>query len=306
MAGDNERVCMRYGHWSDAWHMRRVFARSGVLALSAMLTVAGLFLGGALPVAAGSYRYVDPIFSSVTRTVDLVYGHAKLSNGTVQALKLDLYRPAGDSANSRAVVIFVHGGDSTIDKGLKRNRDVAIGFARRGFVSAAINYRRGTSGSTTDAEHDTRAAVRWFRANAARYRIDPNRIVIMGSSAGAINVLNVNFAPEDAGDSGHAGYSSAVAAAIAVSGTDTEPQNIGRNEPPIAMFHAADDETIPIETAMATCQDTQAMGNVCEFFRYETGGHPPGFLIKNRVEITEQASAFICRNVMPGVCRGIK
>ena len=147
--------------------------------------------------------------------------------------------------------------------------------------------------------------MRWFRANAARYRIDPDRIVLMGSSASAINVLNVNFAPEDAGNSGHPGYSSAVAAAIAVSGTDTEPQNIDMNESPIAMFHAADDQTIPIEAAMATCTQTQEMGNVCEFFRYETGGHPPGFLIEYRAQITEQASGFICRYVMPGVCHGI-
>jgi acetyl esterase/lipase len=273
---------------------------------AAIVLAASLLVVSAAPVAAArSYRYVDQVFNSVSITTDLVYGHATLSDGTLEALKLDLYRPYGDTATHRPVVIFVHGGDSTIDKGLKRNREVSTDFAHRGFVSASINYRSGTNGGTTDAEHDTRAAVRWFKANAARYRIDPNRIVLMGSSAGAINVLNVNFAPEDAGTSGHPGYSSAVAGAIAVSGTDTEPHNIGPGDPPIAMFHAADDQTIPIEAAMATCTQTQAEGNVCEFYRYETGGHPPGFLIEYRAQIVETSAAFICRNVMPGVCHGI-
>lgn len=280
--------------------MRR-FARVATLvgALAMFVLVA------AAPAAAAGYRYVDHVFSSVTITTDIVYGRVTRSSGAIEPLKLDLYRPTGDRASGRPVVIFVHGGDSSVDKGLKRNREVSIDFAKRGFVSASINYRRGTNGATRDAQHDTRAAVRWFRANAARYRINPDRIVLMGSSSGAINVLNVSFAPEDAGDSGHAGYSSAVAGAIAVSGTDTEPHNIGPGEPPIAMFHAADDRTIPIETAMATCTQTQSVGNVCEFFRYETGGHPPGFLIEYRARIVEQAAGFICRNVMPGVCQGV-
>jgi acetyl esterase/lipase len=279
---------------------RAVFAATLALALVAFLLVPA---GG---VAAASYRYVDAIFSSVAVQTDLVYGHATRQDGTVEALRLDLYQPAGDTAKMRPVVIFVHGGASNIDKGLKRNRDVPTGFAKRGFVSASINYRSGTDGTSKNSQYDTRAAVRWFRANASRYRIDESKIVLMGSSAGAVNVLDVNFAPEDAGSSGHPGYSSAVAGAIAVSGTDTEPHNIGPGDPPIAMFHAADDQTIPIEAAQATCEQTKAVGNVCEFFRYETGGHPPGFLIEYRREITKQASGFICRNVLgPGVCHGI-
>jgi hypothetical protein len=89
-----------------------------------------------------------------------------------------------------------------------------------------------------------------------------------------------------------------------VSGTDTEPQNIGSGEVPIAMFHADDDKTIPVATAKATCEITKSYGNVCEFFEYATGGHAPGFLDDNLGKIIEQASQFMCRRVIgPTGCK---
>lgn len=266
--------------------------------------VVGLVLTSArVGAAATSGRYLDPVFSTVKGTPDLVYGRVKHDDGTIERLKLDLYRPVGDTADNRPVVIFVHGGDSSVDKGLRRNRVVPMGFARRGFVAASINYRTGTSGLSRAAQHDTRAAVRWFKANAAKYRVDPRRIVVMGSSSGAVDVLNIAFNPQDAGDSGHPGYSSRVAAAVSVSGMSTQPQEIGPNEARIAMVHAADDTTIPITSAKVTCEQTKQSGNVCEFFEYAEGGHPPGFLIEYRRKITEQASRFICRNVLDGCAR---
>jgi acetyl esterase/lipase len=281
--------------------MRPNFRRLAALAVTLSVFVAVL----ATPAAAAQRgRYLDPIFSTV-KTSNVTYGRAPLSDGTFATLKLDLYRPANDSARKRPVLIFVHGGGSISDKSLKRNSSVAKGFAQRGFVSAAINYRPNqSSGANRDAQYDVRAAVRWFRANAPRYRVNPSWIFLMGSSAGAMNVLNVAFNPEDAGNSGNPGYSSTVAAAISVSGFASEAWNIGLGEPPIAMFHAADDQTIRIENAMLTCTQSQAMGNVCDFYRYETGGHPPTFLVKYREQITEQAAQFLCKRVLgPVVCR---
>ncbi|CAA9364790.1 MAG: hypothetical protein AVDCRST_MAG72-2606 [uncultured Nocardioidaceae bacterium] len=274
--------------------------------LAAALSVAGLVLGGVQgPAVAASDRYLDPIFSSVRVDKDLVYGRVDHGGGDVERLKLDLYRPSGDTKSNRPVLIFVHGGDSSVDKGFKRNRMVPKGFAHRGFVAAAINYRDGTNGTSRASQHDTRAAVRWFRANADRYRVSPSRIVVMGSSAGGVNVLHVAFNPDDAGSSGHPGFSSKVAAAISVAGADAEPQHIGTGEPPIAMVHAADDTTVPIAAARATCEQTKASGNVCTFFEYAEGGHPPEFLTENLARITEQSSRFICRQVLDRVsCRG--
>jgi acetyl esterase/lipase len=277
-------------------HIRRTMT----LAVAAILW---LSLFGTAAQAAHRGRYLDPVFSTYA-TTNLVYGHAPLADGSSATLKLDLYRPVGDSATNRPVLIFIHGGGSASDKALKRNRSVATGFAQRGFVAASINYRPDQAfGNTPEAQYDVRAAVRWFKAHATKYRINPNWIVLMGSSAGAVNALNVAFHPEDPGNSGNPGYPSTVAAAISVSGYASEPQNIGMGEAPIAMFHANDDTTVPIANALATCTQTQGMGNVCDFYRYESGGHPPPFLIKYREQITEQSSQFLCKHVLgPVVC----
>jgi acetyl esterase/lipase len=223
----------------------------------------------------------------------------------MEPLRLDLFRPTGDTARNRPVVIFIHGGGAHDVRALKHNRDVAVGFAVRGFVSASIDMRSGTSGTETDGQHDIRGAVRWFRANAAALRIAPSRIVLFGSSAGGVGALDVNFAPEDAGDSGHPGYSSAVAAAIGVGSFDSQPYNIGPNENPILLFHAQNDRLVPIQSAEATCTQTRTVGNVCVMYEYKYGGHPPPFLDNNRPQMTNLSASFICRYVMPGVCHGI-
>ena len=281
--------------------MNRTYQRAFALAMTLAIWLTVL---SAPAQAAQRGRYLDPIFSSF-RTANIVYGSAPMGDGTFATLKLDLYRPYGDTKANRPLLIFVHGGGSDIDKSLQRNRDVPNGFAKRGFVAASINYRPGlSSGATKDAQYDLRAAVRWFRAHATQYRINPNWIFIMGSSAGAMNVLNVAFNPEDPGNSGNPGYSSAVAAALSVGGFASEAHNIGIGEPPIAMFHALDDTTIPAATALGTCIQTQTMTNLCDFYPYPTGGHPPGFLIAQREQITEQAAQFLCKRVLgPVVCK---
>jgi dienelactone hydrolase len=273
--------------------------------VAALLVTAVLSIAPQSSVAAGPTRYLDPLFDPV-RVKDRVYGRVEHSDGTVERLELDLYKPVGDRQDNRPVLIFIHGGGSEIDKALPRNRRIARGFARRGFVAAAINYRKGTSGLTTEAAHDTRAAVRWFKANADRYRVSPEKIIVMGSSAGSMNALHVAFDPEDAGNSGHPGYSSEVAAAVAVAAGSIDPQDIGPDEVPIVMMHARDDTTVPIVQAYSTCDQTKLFGNVCDFFEYAEGGHPPTFLERYRHMVIEQASHFICRNVLAGrsACKG--
>jgi acetyl esterase/lipase len=279
---------------------RRV-RRSGLGVVTALVLVAGLLLAGpGSSVAGAGTRYLDPVFSSVRIDNNQAYGRVKHPDGSVERLYLDLYRPAGDSRRNRPVLIFIHGGGSSSSKDYPRNRIIPKGLARRGFVAASINYRDGTIGSMPDAQHDTRAAVRWFKANAGRLRIDPRRIMLIGSSAGGMNALNVAFDPDDAGDSGHPGYSSTVAAAIAIGAAASEPQDIGTGEPPIAMIHATDDTTVPVAAARATCLQTTALGNVCEFFEYPEGGHPPGFIRVHLNRILEDSSRFVCRQVLGG------
>jgi acetyl esterase/lipase len=245
----------------------------------------------------GDGRYLDPVFSKLEVQYDIVYGQAVTDSGQLTTLKLDLYQPVGDNARARPVVIFAHGGAFKVgDKGDERNAAIADLLARRGWVTASINFR--IDGVEQHATDDLQAAVRWFRAHAEDYRIDPEQIVVMGPSSGAISALHTNFEPEDPGNSGNPGYPSNVAGAVSVSGDVQDPSIIGPGEPPIAMFHALDDTVIPFALGEATCLQTTAMGNVCEMFAYPQGGHPPNFLINNRAQILEQTSDFLCRRVL--------
>jgi acetyl esterase/lipase len=253
-------------------------------------------------VQAASARYLDPVFGSVRRDADLRYGQVTRSDGSIEPLRLDLYRPMGDTAANRPVLIFVHGGDYTTNKAAWRNRQAGILFAKRGFVSAVIAYRSGTSGASREAAWDLRAAVRWFRKNASSLRISPNRIVVMGSSAGATAAMHATFNPADAGTSGNPGYSSAVAAGISLSGSG-DPSEINAGDPPIATIVARDD-TAFYATSIGTCNYTRSQGNVCDAYEYETGGHPPKFWVDRRFMIVEQSSQFICARVLgPTVCK---
>ena len=272
--------------------------RAAAVVTTVLALVGGLLLTtSSATSAAPRGRYLDEIFSA-KRTPNLVYGRVKHPDGTTEKLRLDLYRPVGDRRKKRPVVIFIHGGGSDVDKRFPRNRLIPRRMAMRGWVGASINYRKGTSGIAQDAQQDTRAAVRWFRANKRRYRIDPTRIVLIGSSAGGVDALSVNFDPDDAGDSGHPNFSSAIAGAVSISATSTEPYDITTGEPPIAMIHSEDDTTIPIATSQATCEQTKAMGNTCEFFRYTQGGHPPGFIDQHKNLLIDQSARFICRQVI--------
>ena len=272
--------------------------------IASLLLAAVAFSAFPAGVHAASGRYLDPIFSSVRRDVDLTYGRAIHADGTIEALKLDLYRPVGDTAKNRPVVIFVHGGaQDTTDKNPLRNQLVGHLFAKRGFVGAVIDYRSGASGMDRAAAHDLRAAVRWFRKNADALRVSPKRIIVMGVSAGGTTAMSATFNPADVGNSGNPGYSSAVAAGIAFAAASYPHAEMNTGDPPIAVIVAKDDHPF-YEEAIAACAQTRALGNICDEYYHESGGHPPEFWWENRDKIIEQSSRFICKRVLgPVVCR---
>src|SRR3954469_20208519 len=116
-----------------------------------------LFLGLLAVVAAGGdlaaipgdgpLRYRDEIFSTVTKTADVAYGSAVDQTGANVTLKLDVYRPAGDTVTKRPVIVWVHGG--SFRAGSKTSPEIvdeANTFARKGYVTASIDYRLSPTG----------------------------------------------------------------------------------------------------------------------------------------------------------------
>lgn len=93
--------------------------------------------------------------------------------------KLDLYLPKGRT--NLPLIINIHGG--AFRAGSKET-GVPLGYLKEGFAIASINYRLSQHALFPAQIHDCKTAVRWLRAHAAEYRLDPKRFAAMGSSAG--------------------------------------------------------------------------------------------------------------------------
>lgn len=112
---------------------------------------------------------------------------------------LDLYLPA-KSSSPRPAVLWIHGGGW--QGGTKRdNREVAVSqaLAEEGYVVASIDYALASMERHTWplALLDCKNGVRFLRANAKKYNIDPKRIAVMGGSAGGHLALMVAFTHGD-------------------------------------------------------------------------------------------------------------
>ncbi|NMH86868.1 alpha/beta hydrolase [Flavivirga algicola] len=100
--------------------------------------------------------------------------------------KLDLFMPLNTSGESVPCVIFIHGGGLAVHKRAWMEGHAQY-FASNGVAAATIDYRMlNAVDNAVDCVRDTKAAVRWVRANAKRYGINPDQIGASGGSAGAM------------------------------------------------------------------------------------------------------------------------
>jgi acetyl esterase/lipase len=98
-------------------------------------------------------------------------------------LRLDLYLPANPAGAKAPGIVFVHGGGWRVGD-REEFAPMAIRMAERGYAAATITYRLADEAPYPAAALDAAAAVRWLRANAARYAVNPDQIAIAGGSAG--------------------------------------------------------------------------------------------------------------------------
>jgi acetyl esterase/lipase len=135
-------------------------------------------------------------------------------------LKLDIYHPPNQGASSRPAVILIHGGGWTsFDKSTMRGMGEFL--ARAGYVAFAVDYRlfHGSNNRWPAQLDDVQRAVRWVRANAAKYGVDPDHIGAFGHSAGAQLACLLGMEnTRDNSDSSLAKYSSRVQAVVDTSG----------------------------------------------------------------------------------------
>jgi len=218
----------------------------------------------------------------VTGNIEYSTGKIELGKGGRKSLQLDLYRP---KALSKPVpgLIFIHGGGWRAGK---RNdyRFYCQHFASKGYVAATVTYRLSQEAYFPAALFDVKAAVRYLRANAEKYGVDPNQIAVIGGSAGGYLSMMAGYTsdvPEFEGDGGNAGVSSRVQAVVNLYGpTDltkpaahensvvvaflegksykqapdlfkkASPLNyVTRDDPPTLILHGTVDDIVPIEQA---------------------------------------------------------
>lgn len=145
--------------------------------------------------------------------VGKVTTQANVEYGTVdgQKLLLDIFAPE-DTAKIHPAVIFVHGG--AWQAGSKENfSEAAVRLAQQGFVCFSIDYRLMTDAGNRwpDQIDDTQRAVRWVRAHADAYHVDPKRLGAVGASAGGQLVALLGTTERrDNSDASLASYSSHV------------------------------------------------------------------------------------------------
>lgn len=225
----------------------------------------------------GNGRYTDQAtFPNVTVTSAVVFGSNTGVSGGTQTLRMDVYEPTGDVLQERPVVLVAFGG-SFISGSRADVASICNAFARMGYVAVAPDYRVGffipNAATTTRAvmrgAHDMKACVRYLRKTVAEngnpYRIDTERIIVGGVSAGAISALHCAYLDQASeipavlaseiaslggveGNSGSPGYSSDVFAVYSFSGAIGDTLWIEPGDHPLASVHETGDGVVPYYT----------------------------------------------------------
>ena len=141
---------------------------------------------------ARDYPAIQIASDALPAGVEKVAGQVYAQYGT-RCLQLDLYLPAG---RQLPLVVLVHGGGWKA--GYRAEfAPMAVRLAQRGYAAATLSYRLSGEAPYPAAVQDVQAAVRWLRAHAAQYRLDPQRVALAGGSAGGqiASLAGVTSAP---------------------------------------------------------------------------------------------------------------
>ena len=250
---------------------RRGFVKvSGALAAAPALTPLSLLAQGQ-----------PPDIGNLRAEKDIVFG-----KGGSKDLTLDVYRPPANVTSKRTAIVHLFGGGFFVgnkNAGYIINDAKALGA--RGYTSVSANYRLQQEGLWPAQIHDTKAAIRWTRANAEKIGVDPNRIVVAGYSAGGMLSLmaaGTNGKKEFEGEGGNAGVSSDVNACIGVyplasaqiatglfAQGQATPENIAAASPttyisksfaPTIFVHGTNDGTVPVQSSIDFFGKLHALG----------------------------------------------
>lgn len=234
-------------------------------------------------------------------------------------LKLDLYVPENAAGRLPALVWIFGGGWRVGDRG----KIVVAPIATRGYVVASIDYRLSGRAKFPAQIHDCKAAIRFLRANAERFGIDPRRIGVCGPSAGGHLAALLGTGNDDhrlEGAVGTTGVSSRVQAVVALfpptelvslyeadvdfkmhyvirkllDGTPEErPEraalaspvtHVSRGDPPFLFVHGKRDRIVPAAQSELMHEALRAAGVHSELHVLEDAGHGNSVLVREDVQ----------------------
>jgi acetyl esterase/lipase len=227
--------------------------------------------------------------SDVTIEQNVPYGSV---NGV--ELHLDIYEPSVRATTPLPAVLLIHGGGWTnFDKSTMRGMGQFL--ARAGFVAFSVDYRlfHDTQNRWPAQFDDVQRAVRWIRANAAKYGVEPEHVGAFGHSSGAqLAALLGMEDTRDNSDRALAKFSSKVQAVVDVSGpTDftlnhdagnaafmesflgvaysKDPKvwreaspvfHVSRQNSPFLIVHGTEDDEVPVAQAQELYDKLKAAG----------------------------------------------
>ncbi|WP_197441847.1 alpha/beta hydrolase [Thalassoglobus polymorphus] len=222
-------------------------------------------------------------------------------------LRLHIFEPEElKKSDQRPVFLVIHGGGWT--GGNPRSfYPMADHFAQRGMLAISLEYRfmnRKQGTTVFDCVEDARDAVRYLRKNAERLKIDPNRIVVAGASAGGHLALSTSMfdtlMPDrfNKNEPEEKTSSRANALVLLYPVIDTSEEGYGQKKigerwrelspvhsikelksdmPPTILFHGTGDTVTPYAGAAEFHRLMEEKGNQCELISHQNGVH--GYLI---------------------------
>jgi acetyl esterase/lipase len=218
---------------------------------------------------------------------------------------LDIVQARAPALKNRPGVIVIHGGGWIQGDKESMLERFCLPFVEHGFVVANVEYRLSNAATAPAAVNDVLEAAKWFRDRAADYKVDPNQIIVTGSSAGGHLAMMVGMAPESAG----LGPSIKIAAIInfygisdvpdqlqgphlqsyAVTWIPEQPDRMGlakklspityirKGLPPVLSIHGDADPVVPYDQSVRLTKELKTAGDQAELITVPGGQHgfPP-------------------------------
>lgn len=258
----------------------------------AFLGVAAAAAGSTLPPRANRTAYAQPSAPVVTRT-DVIYGRVEGS-----ALLANLAYP--DGPGLRPAIISVHGGRWRAGNRTDASSIKVTQWAEFGFVALSVDYRLVGGSPAPACYTDVRCAIRWVHAHAGDYGIDPERVYLIGQSAGghmvslAATIGDGPYPKTGGWDTARSDVRAVVSVAAAydlpslswgnlwtpVAGNVDEarrqasPMNhVSATTKPILVIHSDDDKSVPVQQAVDFVGRLEAARVPHRFVHFTDRGH---------------------------------